>query len=160
MSFDPVSLSPDFYSFHINCGGSPVTIGNTTYDGDLYEGVPMKKSETNWAVSSTGDFLDNVFGYDLIQKNESMRSMSDADLYVNARGSPISLTYYGFCLANGNYTVKLHFAEIVFTNGNTYKSLGRRVFDVYIQVLGFTIFHYFSTNCLISNKWLSANSSL
>ncbi|CAA6673875.1 unnamed protein product [Spirodela intermedia] len=33
----------------------------------------------------------------------------------------------------GNYTVKLHFAEKVFTPGPTYGSLGRRVFDVSIQ---------------------------
>ncbi|XP_021821991.1 probable leucine-rich repeat receptor-like serine/threonine-protein kinase At3g14840 [Prunus avium] len=39
-----------------------------------------------------------------------------------------------FCLGYGNYTVNLHFAETRFTNGKTYKSLGRRIFDVYIQV--------------------------
>ncbi|MED6106736.1 hypothetical protein PIB30_007059 [Stylosanthes scabra] len=80
--------------------------------------------------------MDNVYNYKLIQENETVLGIvddDDADLYTNARGSPISLTYYGFCLANGNYTVNLHFAEIVFTNGTTYKSLGRRVFDVYIQ---------------------------
>ncbi|XP_042021027.1 probable leucine-rich repeat receptor-like serine/threonine-protein kinase At3g14840 [Salvia splendens] len=54
-------------------------------------------------------------------------------LYRNARLSPLSLTYYGFCLINGNYTVNLHFAEIMFTDDRTYSSLRRRVFDVYIQ---------------------------
>jgi hypothetical protein len=34
----------------------------------------------------------------------------------------------------GNYTVKLHFAEIVFTNDSTYYSLGKRKFNVFIQV--------------------------
>ncbi|KDP24894.1 hypothetical protein JCGZ_25156 [Jatropha curcas] len=52
---------------------------------------------------------------------------------MTARISPISLTYYGFCMGNGNYTVGLHFAEIMFTNDNTYNSLGRRIFDIYIQ---------------------------
>jgi hypothetical protein len=65
--------------------------------------------------------------------------MPDAELYMKARGSPISLTYYGFCLANGSYTVKLHFAEIMFTDDQTYGSLGRRVFDIYLQVNGLTI---------------------
>jgi hypothetical protein len=65
--------------------------------------------------------------------------MPDAELYMKARGSPISLTYYGFCLANGSYTVKLHFAEIMFTDDQTYGSLGRRVFDIYLQVHGLTI---------------------
>ncbi|KAI5411529.1 hypothetical protein KIW84_056557 [Lathyrus oleraceus] len=59
--------------------------------------------------------------------------MVDSELYMKARVSPISLTYYGFCLANGNYTVNLHFAEIMFTDGQTYGSLGRRVFDIYLQ---------------------------
>jgi hypothetical protein len=62
--------------------------------------------------------------------------MTDAELYTTARGSPISLTYYGFCLVNGNYTINLYFAEIMFTDDQTYGSLGRRVFDIYLQVLG------------------------
>lgn len=62
-------------------------------------------------------------------------SASDSELYTKARNSPQSLTYYGLCLINGNYTVKLHFAEIVFINDSSFNSLGRRVFDVYIQVL-------------------------
>jgi hypothetical protein len=62
--------------------------------------------------------------------------MVDAELYMDARVSPISLIYYGFCLANGSYTVNLHFAEIMFTDDQTYASLGRRVFDIYLQVHG------------------------
>lgn len=54
---------------------------------------------------------------------------------MDARLSPLSLTYYGFCLKNGNYTVNLHFAEIMFTDDRTSSSLGRRIFDVYVQVL-------------------------
>ncbi|CAA7402400.1 unnamed protein product [Spirodela intermedia] len=61
--------------------------------------------------------------------------MPNAELYKTARLSPLSLKYYGLCLQPGNYTVKLHFAEIVFTPGPTYGSLGRRVFDVSIQVI-------------------------
>lgn len=66
--------------------------------------------------------------------------MTDTELYKNARISPMSLTYYAFCMENGDYTVKLHFAEIMFTDDNTYSSLGRRLFDVYIQVNGLIIF--------------------
>jgi len=72
-------------------------------------------------------------------RHTSTLTMVDAELYTSARVSPTSLTYYGFCLANGNYTVNLHFAEIVFTNDQTYGSLGRRVFDIYLQVHGLTI---------------------
>ncbi|XP_058100947.1 probable LRR receptor-like serine/threonine-protein kinase At1g07650 isoform X2 [Magnolia sinica] len=59
--------------------------------------------------------------------------MPNSELYTKARLSPISLTYYGLCLHNGNYTVKLHFAEIMFMDDKTYSSLGKRIFDVYIQ---------------------------
>ncbi|XXG90299.1 hypothetical protein AAC387_Pa12g2104 [Persea americana] len=61
--------------------------------------------------------------------------MPDSQLYTTARLSPLSLTYYGLCLCNGNYTVKLHFAEILFSDDKSYSSLGKRIFDIYIQGL-------------------------
>ncbi|KAF8391172.1 hypothetical protein HHK36_023473 [Tetracentron sinense] len=60
-------------------------------------------------------------------------SMVDTALYSTARISPISLKYYGFCLKNGNYTVRLHFAEISCTEENDSHSKGKRVFNVKIQ---------------------------
>ncbi|KAK0599605.1 hypothetical protein LWI29_006871 [Acer saccharum] len=59
--------------------------------------------------------------------------MDDSRLYTEARLSPISLTYYGFCMGNGKYSVNLHFAEIMFTDDKTYNSSGRRIFDIYVQ---------------------------
>ncbi|KOM42576.1 hypothetical protein LR48_Vigan05g018000 [Vigna angularis] len=129
------------YSFHINCGGNDVIrIGDTIYDRDLSvqsEEVAISYS-SYWAISNTGLLLDansekEARSYEV--QNISRLYMSDAEakLYSTARMSPLSLTYYGFCLANGNYTVRLHFAEIMFTDDNTYSSLGRRIFDVYIQ---------------------------
>lgn len=59
--------------------------------------------------------------------------MNDSELYMKARLSTLSLTYYGRCLANGNYTVTLHFAEIIFRDNRSFQSLGRRMFDVYVQ---------------------------
>ncbi|XP_034211900.1 probable leucine-rich repeat receptor-like serine/threonine-protein kinase At3g14840 isoform X4 [Prunus dulcis] len=128
-----------WYSLHINCGGKEVTVfgeKNTTFNSDTDSVGPssFRQSSTNWALSSTGYFTDDDRPQDtFIQNNESILSMANPKLYMNARLSPISLTYYGFCLGNGNYTVNLHFAETGFTNGKTYKSLGRRIFDVYIQ---------------------------
>ena len=66
--------------------------------------------------------------------NSSKLTMANPELYMTARLSPLSLTYYAFCLGTGTYKINLHFAEIKFTNDNTYSSLGRRVFDIYIQV--------------------------
>ncbi|KAK2994751.1 hypothetical protein RJ640_031024 [Escallonia rubra] len=61
--------------------------------------------------------------------------MNDSELYTTARLSPLSLTYYARCLANGDYNVTLQFAEIIIRDNRSYQSLGRRVFDVYIQGL-------------------------
>ncbi|XP_057726273.1 probable leucine-rich repeat receptor-like serine/threonine-protein kinase At3g14840 [Arachis stenosperma] len=129
------------HSFHINCGGGKVTTENgKTYDDDSDEGGAAKfyhNENTNWAFSSTGNFLESTIitsSYipSIVSNKLSIKNNNDIELYTNARASPISLTYYGFCLGNGNYNVDLHFAEIVFID-ETYKSLGRRIFDIYIQ---------------------------
>ncbi|KAI3833933.1 hypothetical protein MKW92_007903 [Papaver armeniacum] len=134
-----VHCQPDRYSFNINCGGREI-IGNdkTKYDADMGEYGASKfyqNTPNYWAVSSTGDFAVNngieSYTYEL-PANKSL-SMIDSELYRTVRLSPLSLTYYGYCLINGNYTVKLHFAEIVFPDEETFESLGRRVFNVYIQ---------------------------
>lgn len=115
-----------------------------TIDGNKYEadseprGASMYYVGQGWAFSSTGNFMDNnVDSDDYIETNTTALSdisSPDLGLYTSARVAPISLSYYGLCLFNGNYTVKLHFAEIKFSNDNTFSSLGKRIFDVYIQV--------------------------
>ncbi|CAK8534945.1 unnamed protein product [Lathyrus sativus] len=125
------------YSLYINCGGKHATVNKTSYDEDSDLPGPARfhfSSEGNWAFSTTGAFLDsNELRENYSPKNIVKLTMVDSELYMNARVSPISLTYYGFCLANGSYTVNLHFAEIMFTEDQTYGSLGRRVFDIYLQ---------------------------
>ncbi|KAL6570544.1 hypothetical protein OROGR_000094 [Orobanche gracilis] len=127
----------EYYSLHINCGG-PQVVDNkgTIYEEDENSGGSSNyyPSRTNWGFSSTGHFLDDDRPRDsFIWPNSSIISGENSPLYANARLSPLSLTYYGFCLRNGNYTVNLHFAEIILTNDRTYYSVGRRLFDVYIQ---------------------------
>ncbi|WVZ01013.1 hypothetical protein V8G54_027082 [Vigna mungo] len=140
LTIDPLFPVPEVTSLHINCGGNQTTIGGITYDEDIYPAGPAvyKQIGNNWALSNTGLFMDNDTLPEgqlppYTTKNETRLDMTNAELYKNARVSPMSLSYYGFCLANGVYTVKLHFAEIMFTDDNTYSDLGRRVFDVYIQ---------------------------
>ncbi|QHN96462.1 putative leucine-rich repeat receptor-like serine/threonine-protein kinase [Arachis hypogaea] len=134
-----VSGCPKVNSIHINCGGtSSVKVKGITYDEDGRDGTALfdRGQNKNWAVSTTGDYMDVEAEYSTASLNDtSALSSNDAyhQLYNDARVSPISLTYYGFCLHNGNYKVKLHFAEIMFTNDQTYKSLGRRLFHIYIQ---------------------------
>ncbi|KAK7324508.1 hypothetical protein VNO77_28112 [Canavalia gladiata] len=124
------------YSLHINCGGKMVTVNRSTYDDDEDTAGPARfyrSGNKNWAFSTTGKFMNTDIGDFYIRSNQSTLSIVNAELYMNARLSPTSLTYYGFCLGNGNYTVNLHFAEIMFTDDQTYRSLGRRIFDIYIQ---------------------------
>ncbi|XP_024028525.1 probable leucine-rich repeat receptor-like serine/threonine-protein kinase At3g14840 [Morus notabilis] len=132
-------LSPcpkDQYSLHINCGGKQITIGNIKYEGDEDPGGAAKfvHNTATWGFSSTGDFWDIWSSTkDYIANNVSVLRMNNSELYTTARLSPLSLAYYARCLANGNYTVKLHFSEILYRDNRSYYSVGRRMFDVYIQ---------------------------
>ncbi|TQE00748.1 hypothetical protein C1H46_013687 [Malus baccata] len=128
--------SKEQYSVHINCGGKQVTVGSLKYDADEASGGGAKffHHETrNWGFSSTGEFGIKNFDHYFIAENISLLKMTNSELYRTARISPLSLTYYARCLGNGNYTVKLHFAEIVMRDNRSYYSVGRRIFDVYIQ---------------------------
>ncbi|GMP72049.1 hypothetical protein CsSME_00030226 [Camellia sinensis var. sinensis] len=128
-------LSEDGYSLHINCGGGQTKIGNTMYVADESQGGPTTlQAAGNWGFSSTGHFWDvNANAAYYQTKNVSVLTMNEYQLYTSARLSPLSLTYYGRCFANGNYTVTLHFAEIVFRDNRSFQSLGRQIFNVYIQ---------------------------
>ncbi|XP_057738346.1 probable LRR receptor-like serine/threonine-protein kinase RFK1 isoform X2 [Arachis stenosperma] len=125
---------------HVNCGGKDIQVkdntGNTLYfgDGEVAGGTAtyFYSSSDQWGFSSTGDFLDD-FEAQNIRYTVSLSSSNMSELYTTARISPISLTYFHNCMENGNYTVNLHFAEIQFSNDNTYKSLGKRIFDIYVQ---------------------------
>eukprot|EP00258_Populus_trichocarpa_P029843 XP_024445862.1 probable leucine-rich repeat receptor-like serine/threonine-protein kinase At3g14840 isoform X3 [Populus trichocarpa] len=120
-----------FYSLHINCGGKEAIIEGNIYEDDTDPAGSSRfyQSGTNWAVSTTGHFMDN----DRSSDSYTLTNANTSALYMDARLSPISLTYYGFCMGSGSYTVTLHFAEIMFTDDKTYSSLGRRFFDIYIQ---------------------------
>ena len=126
----------DRYSLHINCGGKPITVGKIMYEGDEDQAGAAKfvRLGENWGFSSTGHFWDVTPSLnDYLATNLSLQ-MDNSQLYTSARISPLSITYYARCLANGKYTVKLHFAEIVFRGNRSSYSLGRRIFDVYVQV--------------------------
>ncbi|KAJ6724837.1 PROMASTIGOTE SURFACE ANTIGEN PROTEIN PSA, partial [Salix viminalis] len=122
-----VLCAADYRSFHINCGGGQDVKNERIW----YEGEPNSEGSaaarnyhrpgSNWGFSSTGDFMDD--------NNFNVVS----ELYTTARRTPLSITYYGYCLENGDYTVRLHFAEIQYTNETLRYEVARRVFDIYIQ---------------------------
>ncbi|KAK3206719.1 hypothetical protein Dsin_020765 [Dipteronia sinensis] len=124
-----------YNSFHINCGGPDVTVNHIVYKGDDGAGTGSRlqyDSGTNWGFISVGDFMDddgkNDGGYIVRADLDPQQK-----LYSEARASPLFLTYYGYCLENENYTVNLHFAEILFNDKEPYNRVGRRIFDIYIQ---------------------------
>ncbi|KAK3003675.1 hypothetical protein RJ639_018372 [Escallonia herrerae] len=126
-------------SLHVNSGGDDLTIKegkrNVVYEGDgaVEGGASLYfRSSSYWGFSSTGDFMDDN-NHQNTRFVETVESTSISALYSTARLSPLTLTYFHSCLENGSYEVGLHFAEIQFTNDSTYQSLGRRIFDIYIQ---------------------------
>ncbi|KAL2494654.1 putative LRR receptor-like serine/threonine-protein kinase RFK1 [Forsythia ovata] len=123
-------------SLHVNCGGNDLTVEESNrrviYQGDVYGDSAKYFSSSNWGFTGTGDFMDEP----IYQNSRPIRptiTTNLSDLYSTARLNPLSLTYFHYCLEDGSYNVSLHFAEILFTNDNTYYSLGRRMFDIYIQ---------------------------
>ncbi|XP_078154360.1 putative LRR receptor-like serine/threonine-protein kinase At1g56140 isoform X2 [Carex rostrata] len=133
--------SPIYSSFAINCGARSLTSQDgTVYQSDNVNLLPASyyvTDETQWGVSNVGAFID---GYDSSNKiiprdGAQFQNTPDSGLFQNARMSPSSLRYYGFGLQNGNYTVKLQFSEITYPDPPpfTWQSMGRRVFDIFIQ---------------------------
>ena len=89
-----------------------------------------------WAVSNVGLFTgSNNPQYTSFVANQFTGTV-DSEIFQTARLSASSLRYYGLGLENGKYNITLQFAEITIedSSSTTWKSLGRRVFDIYIQV--------------------------
>lgn len=123
--------------FAIKCGGPQIRASNQiVYESDnqgLGPATYFVPSSDKWAVSNVGLPASNnnvTYRFDSPRQFVSL----DSELFQTARLSAGSLRYYGLGLQNGNYRVLLQFAEIQIENGRTWKSLGRRVFDILIQV--------------------------
>ncbi|WRX26042.1 Protein kinase domain - like 10 [Theobroma cacao] len=110
--------APRYANFAIKCGG-PQMIA----DGILFEAENSTLGAATFNVTSTQKWAVSNVG--LYEDGESTTS----------RISPLSLRYYGLGLENGPYSVNLFFAETAYPDRSTQssKSLGRRVFYIYIQ---------------------------
>ncbi|MBA0837982.1 hypothetical protein Goarm_010089, partial [Gossypium armourianum] len=129
----PCPRNPDHHSLFINCGGEATTsVDGDDYEEDLSNSGPSTffSSANKWAYSSTGVYLGNE-GAPYTARTSL--AVNGSEFYKTARIAPQSLKYYGLCLRQGNYKVQLHFAEIMFSDNQTFDSLGRRLFDVSIQ---------------------------
>ncbi|KAF9618119.1 hypothetical protein IFM89_000235 [Coptis chinensis] len=118
-----------YYNLFVDCGGSGLSFEGERYEPDLDGMGPSSFFHTDkWACSTTGDY-----GYGIVVFREPTTNNSAGNLYSTARIAPFSLKYYGRCLRQGPYKVKLHFAEIMFTFDKRNNTAGRRIFDIYIQ---------------------------
>ncbi|KAL6544629.1 hypothetical protein OROMI_023491 [Orobanche minor] len=129
--------NPIYSSFAINCGGRPIRSSDqVSYESDNKTLGPATYHVTTsgrWAVSSVGLPSDSISpAYETTSQSQFTNTL-DSELFRDARISAGSLRYYGLGLENGNYTVRLQFAEISILGTRTWRSLGRRVFDIYVQ---------------------------
>ncbi|XP_024979201.1 probable LRR receptor-like serine/threonine-protein kinase At1g53430 [Cynara cardunculus var. scolymus] len=123
------SSNPSRYSLFINCGGSNVNFDGNEYQEDLTSEQSYFFPSDGWAYSSNGVYVGN----DNAPFVTTTTNVTGGDVYRTARLSPTSLRYYGRCLRSGSYKVRLHFAEIMYSDDLTFSNLGRRFFDVSIQ---------------------------
>ncbi|KAF2929893.1 hypothetical protein DAI22_05g089600 [Oryza sativa Japonica Group] len=130
--------SPEYYSFAVDCGSNSSTRGsdNTIYEADpmnLGAGSYFVTGEKRWGISNVGKFDQATNGIDIIYSSDHFQNTVDSKLFETARMSASSLRYYGLGLENGNYTVLLQFAEFAFPDSQGWQSLGKRIFDIYVQ---------------------------
>ncbi|PSS14378.1 LRR receptor-like serine/threonine-protein kinase [Actinidia chinensis var. chinensis] len=130
--------SPEYSSFAVKCGGPQIkSSSGILYEWDNETLGPANYYVTDrWAVSNVGRFGEESQSQDVQYKGFSLSQFAntlDSELFQTARLSAGSLRYYGLGLENGNYTVNLQFAEISIDNTPTWQSLGKRIFDIYVQ---------------------------
>ncbi|XP_062183983.1 probable LRR receptor-like serine/threonine-protein kinase At1g56130 [Phragmites australis] len=130
--------SPQSASFAVDCGSRRSLSGsdNSMYqsdDANLGAASYYVTGTSTWGVSNVGKFMDASNSSYIIYSSRQFQNTLDSELFQTARMSPSSLRYYGIGLENGNYTVTLQFAEFDFEDSQTWKSVGRRVFDIYVQ---------------------------
>jgi len=136
--------NPKSSSLAINCGG-PQLIDSSTQvlfvgDNETLDATSFyMNSEENWGVSTTGIFWNSsnssneITNPYMIEAGSVLGPIQDPSIYTTARLSPSSLRYYGLGLQNGPYRVELHFKEIQIPDTQSWRSLGSRIFDVYLQ---------------------------
>ncbi|KAG8365262.1 hypothetical protein BUALT_Bualt18G0085900 [Buddleja alternifolia] len=125
------------YSLAVNCGGPQIRSSDqTVYEMDSHPLGPATYYMTGTgrlAVSNVGLPADSSDPVYQTSSSSQFTNTLDSELFQTARVSAGSLRYYGLGMENGNYTVRLQFAEIDILGNRTWRSLGRRVFDIYIQ---------------------------
>ncbi|KAH7427440.1 hypothetical protein KP509_10G044100 [Ceratopteris richardii] len=110
------------FNFAINAGGPAYYGTSVTYDADDETTSVYVAPNNVWLMSSSGGTRPLISAAGIIGANGSVPLRS-------ARQALSSLRYFGLGISNDLYTVELQFSEILFGDG----TVGRRIFDVYIQ---------------------------
>uniref|UniRef100_M4EPU2 non-specific serine/threonine protein kinase n=1 Tax=Brassica campestris TaxID=3711 RepID=M4EPU2_BRACM len=136
----PCNRGKALYSeFSINCGGPPIrSVSGALFEREDEELGPASfvvSDVQRWAASSVGLFAGSSSNIYIATSQSQFIGTLDSELFQSARLSASSLRYYGLGLENGGYTVTLQFAEIQIlgSTSNTWRGLGRRRFDIYVQ---------------------------
>ncbi|EFH70822.1 predicted protein [Arabidopsis lyrata subsp. lyrata] len=126
-----------YFNFFVNCGGPDIRSSSGALyekdEGALGPATFFVSKTQRWAVSNVGLFTGSNSNQYIFVSPTRFANTSDSELFQSARLSASSLRYYGLGLENGGYSVTVQFAEIQIQGSNTWKSLGRRVFDIYVQ---------------------------
>ncbi|XP_017978565.1 PREDICTED: probable LRR receptor-like serine/threonine-protein kinase At1g56130 [Theobroma cacao] len=130
--------APRYANFAIKCGGPQMIADGILFEAEnstLGAATFNVTSTQKWAVSNVGLYEDRENPMYVQNTFAQVKSTNTPEIYQTSRISPLSLRYYGLGLENGPYTVNLFFAETAYPDRSTQssKSLGRRVFDIYIQ---------------------------
>ncbi|KAM3284850.1 putative LRR receptor-like serine/threonine-protein kinase isoform X4 [Capsicum chacoense] len=119
----------------INCGGEQVDVDGKTYYADVSPNGASTfffNKTGGWGYSSMGLAYERRQSF--TAKDPCNLPKTAAVLLETARVATISLKYYGFCFIKGDYTVKLHFAEIGSSKNKGFPPIRpKRIFDVDIQ---------------------------
>ncbi|CAL5030059.1 unnamed protein product [Urochloa decumbens] len=141
--------TPQSSSFAVACGSNTSIFASDNYtylpdDAKLGPASYYVTGAPTWGVSNVGKFMESQMGgytmqssndvsYTMNSSSRQFRNTPDSELFQKARMSPSSLRYFGVGLENGKYVVTLQFAEFVFEDSQTWRSLGKKVFDIYVQ---------------------------
>ncbi|XP_010557120.1 PREDICTED: probable LRR receptor-like serine/threonine-protein kinase At1g56140 isoform X3 [Tarenaya hassleriana] len=126
-----------YFNFSINCGGPQIRSASEALyekeDEALGPSSFVVSNTQRWAASNIGRFTGSNSNLYVASSQAQFVNTLDSELFQTARLSPSSLRYYGLGLENGGYTITLQFAEIQMQSPNTWRGLGRRLFDIYVQ---------------------------
>ncbi|KAL0661636.1 hypothetical protein Bca4012_098473 [Brassica carinata] len=126
-----------YFNFSVNCGGPDIRSSSGALyekdEGELGPASSFVSKTQRWAVSNVGLFTGSNSNQYRALSDTPFANTSDSELFQSARLSASSLRYYGLGLENGGYSVTLQFGEIQIQGSGTWTSLGRRLFDIYVQ---------------------------